>query len=46
MVEGVRGHRYDKPLATMRAYLDGLHKDCRRPERRSSSRRSARRCWS
>ena len=27
MVEGVRGHRYDKPLATMRAYLDGLHKD-------------------
>ena len=27
MVEGLRGHRYDKPLATMRAYLDGLHKD-------------------
>jgi len=27
MVEGVRGHRYDKPLATMRAYLDGLNKD-------------------
>ena len=27
MVEGVRGHRYDKPLATMRAYLDGLYKD-------------------
>ena len=26
MVEGVRGHRYDKPLATMRAYLDGLSK--------------------
>jgi probable F420-dependent oxidoreductase len=26
MVEGVRGHRYDKPLATMRAYLDGLYK--------------------
>ena len=27
MVEGVRGHRYDKPLATMRAYLDGMSKD-------------------
>jgi probable F420-dependent oxidoreductase len=27
MVEGLRGHRYDKPVATMRAYLDGLHKD-------------------
>ena len=27
MVEGLRGHRYDKPLATMRAYLDGVHKD-------------------
>lgn len=27
MVEGLRGHRYDKPLGTMRAYLDGLHKD-------------------
>lgn len=27
MVEGVRGHRYDKPLGAMRAYLDGLHKD-------------------
>ncbi|MBS0520703.1 MAG: TIGR03620 family F420-dependent LLM class oxidoreductase, partial [Proteobacteria bacterium] len=27
MVEGVRGHRYDKPVATMRAYLDGIHKD-------------------
>jgi len=27
MVEGLRGHRYDKPLATMRAYLDGLNKD-------------------
>ena len=26
MVEGLRGHRYDKPLATMRAYLDNLHK--------------------
>ncbi len=26
MVEGVRGHHYDKPLATMRAYLDGLYK--------------------
>src|SRR6185437_11317994 len=27
MVEGLRGHRYDKPLATMRAYLETLHKD-------------------
>jgi probable F420-dependent oxidoreductase len=27
MVEGVRGHRYDKPLTAMRAYLDGLYKD-------------------
>jgi probable F420-dependent oxidoreductase len=27
MVEGLRGHRYDKPVATMRAYLDTLHKD-------------------
>ncbi|SJZ84767.1 probable F420-dependent oxidoreductase, MSMEG_4141 family [Enhydrobacter aerosaccus] len=27
MVEGLRGHRYDKPVATMRAYLDGIHKD-------------------
>lgn len=26
MVEGVRGHRYDKPVATMRAYLEGIHK--------------------
>jgi probable F420-dependent oxidoreductase len=26
MVEGLRGHRYDKPVATMRAYLDALHK--------------------
>lgn len=27
MVEGLRGHRYDKPVATMRAYLDAVHKD-------------------
>jgi probable F420-dependent oxidoreductase len=27
MVEGLRGHRYDKPLPAMRAYLDGLYKD-------------------
>jgi probable F420-dependent oxidoreductase len=27
MVEGVRGHHYDKPLPAMRAYLDGLKKD-------------------
>src|SRR4029453_11913742 len=26
MVEGVRGHRYDKPLAAMSAYLDGVNK--------------------
>ena len=27
MVEGVRGHRYDKPIAAMRAYLEGLARD-------------------
>jgi probable F420-dependent oxidoreductase len=27
MVEGVRGHRYDKPMAAMRGYLDGLYKN-------------------
>ena len=27
MVEGLRGHRYDKPLPAMRSYLDGLYKD-------------------
>ena len=27
MVEGLRGHRYDKPIPAMRAYLDGLQKD-------------------
>jgi probable F420-dependent oxidoreductase len=27
MVEGLRGHRYDKPLSAMRSYLDGLYKD-------------------
>jgi probable F420-dependent oxidoreductase len=27
MVEGLRGHRYDKPIPAMRAYLDGVHKD-------------------
>jgi probable F420-dependent oxidoreductase len=27
MVEGLRGHRYDKPLSTMRAYLEAIHKD-------------------
>jgi probable F420-dependent oxidoreductase len=27
MVEGLRGHRYDKPLTAMRTYLDGLYKD-------------------
>ena len=26
LVEGVRGHRYDKPLAAMSAYLDGINK--------------------
>lgn len=26
MVEGLRGHRYDKPVPAMRAYLDGLRK--------------------
>jgi len=27
MVEGLRGHRYDKPIPAMRAYLDRLDKD-------------------
>jgi len=27
MVEGVRGHTYDKPIPAMRAYLDGINKD-------------------
>lgn len=27
MVEGVRGHRYDKPIPAMRAYLEGLTRD-------------------
>src|SRR6201988_511540 len=26
LVEGVRGHRYDKPLAAMGGYLDGINK--------------------
>jgi probable F420-dependent oxidoreductase len=26
MVEGLRGHRYDKPIPAMRAYLDGIQK--------------------
>lgn len=26
-VEGLRGLHYDKPIATMRAYLEGVHKD-------------------
>ena len=47
MVEGLRGHRYDKPLGAMRAYLDGIHKDLRPARRRRSwSRRWVRRCWS
>jgi probable F420-dependent oxidoreductase len=27
LVEGVRGHRYEKPVAAMRAYLDRLYAD-------------------
>jgi probable F420-dependent oxidoreductase len=27
MVEGLRGHHYDKPIPAMRAYLDGILKD-------------------
>jgi probable F420-dependent oxidoreductase len=27
MVEGLRGHKYDKPLGAMSAYLDGIYKD-------------------
>jgi probable F420-dependent oxidoreductase len=26
LVEGLRGHRYDKPVPTMRAYLEGIRK--------------------
>src|SRR3954449_12536892 len=26
MVEGLRGHRYDKPVPAMRAYLEGIRK--------------------
>jgi alkanesulfonate monooxygenase SsuD/methylene tetrahydromethanopterin reductase-like flavin-dependent oxidoreductase (luciferase family) len=26
MVEGLRGHRYEKPIPAMRGYLDGLRK--------------------
>src|SRR4029079_10240478 len=26
MVEGLRGHRYDKPLAAVSGYLDGINK--------------------
>ncbi|MBV8192889.1 MAG: TIGR03620 family F420-dependent LLM class oxidoreductase [Alphaproteobacteria bacterium] len=27
MVEGLRGHRYDRPLGAMKSYLEGLYKD-------------------
>src|SRR5262245_31201821 len=27
MVEGLRGHKYDKPLGAMSAYLDAIYKD-------------------
>jgi probable F420-dependent oxidoreductase len=27
MVEGLRGHRYEKPIPAMRGYLDGMFKD-------------------
>ncbi|CAN5923179.1 LLM class F420-dependent oxidoreductase [soil metagenome] len=27
MVEGLRGHSYEKPIPAMRAYLDGINKD-------------------
>ena len=27
MVEGIRGHKYEKPIPAMRAYLDGICKD-------------------
>jgi alkanesulfonate monooxygenase SsuD/methylene tetrahydromethanopterin reductase-like flavin-dependent oxidoreductase (luciferase family) len=29
MVEGLRGHVYDKPVPTMRRYLDGVYEDPR-----------------
>ena len=42
MVEGLRGHRYDKPLSAMRAYLDGIHKDLPAGEEAPGDGRSAR----
>jgi probable F420-dependent oxidoreductase len=32
MVEGLRGHRYDKPIPAMRAYLDGVRKGLPDPD--------------
>jgi alkanesulfonate monooxygenase SsuD/methylene tetrahydromethanopterin reductase-like flavin-dependent oxidoreductase (luciferase family) len=32
MVEGLRGHRYDKPLSAMSAYLDGINKSAAPPD--------------
>lgn len=32
LVEGVRGHTYDKPIPAMRGYLDGICKDMAKPE--------------
>jgi probable F420-dependent oxidoreductase len=32
MVEGLRGHHYDKPVPAMRAYLDGVRKDLPNPD--------------
>ena len=47
MVEGLRGHRYDKPVATMRAYLEALKRICPKASKhRWSWRRWDRRCWS
>ena len=45
MVEGIRGHTYGPPLATMRAYLDAMDAaPYAPPTRRSCWPRSARRC--
>src|SRR5258707_12626145 len=32
MVEGLRGHHYDKPIPAMRAYLAGVRKDLPKPD--------------
>lgn len=45
MVEGLRGHRYDKPLAAMSAYLDGINKSAPAGELPVVVAAPDRRCW-